>query len=913
MWNFVYWLVAQIVVELILPKPKPDKPRPYSLNDFTYPTNDETRPIPMGWGTFKQPGSLIWKGDLKIVEATTSVSTGLFSKSDQTLGYQYYLGMWFTLNAAPVDELVEIRLGDRIVWQGNQVLSKSTVTSIDVSASWEENQGQVLLGGIQGRFIFFNQLADVSDTEWAPLVNSYMESQVGVGNVPAYPNICHAVWLGPSSDPSNGFITISNRIDPLNFVFRRKPDLSDALNTSQDLSWPIEGSLSNPLVKSQLQTWIDSRSMTANGDANPELIKLEVLTSQTPGIGPRLSGDAIQLESFLRTAERVHSEGLGASFTWDNTRPVQNLIDDLNNLSSGFVELDEKTGRLRTKIARADDVPAYTFDNDNIIEILSFTRASIDEAPNEVAVPFIDRQMNWEPRQHRVQNEAGIRASGTVITETAEFIGVSNSITAAILASRSVASVSAAGLRASWTAFIDQTQYLPRPGDLVRLVHPKYGTYRMRLTSVRFSNFENRLTVELDAVQDLFRNGDASTAYTPTPPANTDSTPTPNNQSGQVFATVAPLGLLSGRRGDYLMVGVAPANETQQSYVDIAFVEGLNVQIPARSDRGTRYALSTWGVISGGVPSNTGTITCVTNAANVGAIRRQLASLPAEIIAVLGYSMSFSGNSQIGTHEFISVRSDTIQIINETTFTFQLARRGLFDTVPAQAWTQVMLLPEYAIDSADSQSFLRPFIDEPIDPVLTFDGKDFFRADHRYRNGGKAATWSGTSVAGQVPANASFARARRPALPARVLVNGAQGALSAAAGFMATIQQGSPMTVSWKSRGYGASFASFFDHPGTNDPTIKHEVFVFTKPPGTSVWTAHASVVSNGNTATVPSLVGVPSNSVMGVCVIPYYFVDITDKDGNVVDRQRIYAGVSRNLESYLLSDTGIMQFYRLN
>lgn len=70
-WNFI----AQVVIALALtaisyaltPRPKVEKPQAAGLDDFSFPTAEEGRAIPVVFGTVTITGpNVVWAGDLKV-------------------------------------------------------------------------------------------------------------------------------------------------------------------------------------------------------------------------------------------------------------------------------------------------------------------------------------------------------------------------------------------------------------------------------------------------------------------------------------------------------------------------------------------------------------------------------------------------------------------------------------------------------------------------------------------------------------------------------------------------------------------------------------------------------------------------------------------------------------------------------
>src|ERR1700676_3295058 len=100
--------VATTVVGALL-SPHPRGPQPSALGDFSVPTAEEGRAIPVVFGTCMiKGGNTVWWGDLK--SKPVKVSAGILGFGKTTItGYTYYLGCQFMLCHGPVDVLVDIQ------------------------------------------------------------------------------------------------------------------------------------------------------------------------------------------------------------------------------------------------------------------------------------------------------------------------------------------------------------------------------------------------------------------------------------------------------------------------------------------------------------------------------------------------------------------------------------------------------------------------------------------------------------------------------------------------------------------------------------------------------------------------------------------------------------------------------------
>jgi hypothetical protein len=95
--------------------PHPQGPQPSALGDFSVPTAEEGRAIPVVFGTcLIKGGNTVWWGDLK--SKAIKVGGGILSLGKtQTTGYRYFLGCQFMLCHGPIDSLIDIQADGREV------------------------------------------------------------------------------------------------------------------------------------------------------------------------------------------------------------------------------------------------------------------------------------------------------------------------------------------------------------------------------------------------------------------------------------------------------------------------------------------------------------------------------------------------------------------------------------------------------------------------------------------------------------------------------------------------------------------------------------------------------------------------------------------------------------------------------
>lgn len=101
------------------------------------------------------------------------------SKS-QTVGYRYYLGMHLVFCAGPVDAIIQMRVSDKVAWQGYR-----TEGAIQISAS-DLFGGDSREGGVSGTI-------DIEFGGPTQIKNDYLQGQLG-SNIPAFRGVVSAIF-----------------------------------------------------------------------------------------------------------------------------------------------------------------------------------------------------------------------------------------------------------------------------------------------------------------------------------------------------------------------------------------------------------------------------------------------------------------------------------------------------------------------------------------------------------------------------------------------------------------------------------------------------------------------------------------------------------------------------------------------
>lgn len=467
--------------ELLRPKPKFGAPQPASLSDFNLPTALQGRPIPYLFGTTLNKGpNCFWYGDLLIEPIVERVRTGLWSSTNVTLGYKYSLGMALGLGSGPIDEVVEIRFGDR-------VCPIDTLTDEGDFFRLEINQPN-LFGGVPTAEGGGNQeggivgTIDVYKGNVPQAPSDYLEGVLET-DLPGHPGLAYAVFR-------RVYLGTTPYLKPFSIVTRATP---------------------NPLL-------IPDGGHNIGGDCNFVTMIYEVLTRSPGRNGLGISSGIIDVDNWRDVAEVLADEELGGSAIVDTATTGRELVQEWLRYIDGVTYSDPSTGLLTLKLARPDyDPEEIPLLDDSILEDLDLSRPDPAELKNGVRVLYTSRAENFETRSVQWYESGAIQVrAGELDLEEIPFLAVSNAATAQALAARTgiglvypFAIARGKANRKAWNL---------RPGMVRRVTWPKYGIEDVvfRITSLRDEDLTDG-SIELNMVEDVF--GLDAGAFTTPPPS----------------------------------------------------------------------------------------------------------------------------------------------------------------------------------------------------------------------------------------------------------------------------------------------------------------------------------------------------------------------------------------------------------
>jgi hypothetical protein len=459
-WVQLLWALAFTVVsELLRPKQRPGSPQPSSLDDFDLPTADETRAVPVVFGRCKVDGANVtWYGDLRVDAIKKKVKTGLFSSDNITTGYKYYLGIEMMLCHGQVDELVEVRFGDKVPNYNSRTVTADTIT-YDYNAP-NLFGGNDKEGGVSGTLRFYLG----TQTQVA---NAYLEG-VRAKSLPAYKGFSYAAL-------EQMYLGTSPYIKEISYIVGRYPNGLGLAGGKQRIG----------------------------NDANAACMIYEILTNNVWGCG--ISSTLIDVPGLQTIGNTLYTEGLGLSMLMNGAASGRDILDEILRHIDGTIYTDPQTGLVVTKLARPDyvraNLPIY---GPSEITSLNYSRMSWSETKNTIKVNYVSQEEGFTERTVQAQDIANVQARGGEIDmEQINFRGLSNATIANTVCNRALKTMSYPG--AKYNLRINRKGWQLRPGSVFRLTWPEENIEDVVVRVIRI-DYGDSLSqgIEIDAVEDIF-------------------------------------------------------------------------------------------------------------------------------------------------------------------------------------------------------------------------------------------------------------------------------------------------------------------------------------------------------------------------------------------------------------------------
>lgn len=410
------------------------------------------------------------------------------SRKKQTVGYRYLFGLHMGLARGPLDEIVEIQVGDREAWKGS--ITKSGRILINKPDLFGGDKGE---GGIKGTLDVLMGDAD----------QAVLPALAALHGTPT------PAFRGSTTQYFDGQIAANNPY-PKPWKERARRALA---------GW--DGA---PWYPEKAVIWLANGAIRA---MNPAHILVECLTNRDWGRG--LDRGLLDEASYRRAADTLHAEGFGLCLRWARQTSISDFMQVVIDHIGAAQYTDRSTGRSTLCLLRDDyrieDLPVFHYES-GLLAIEEDEGGAQDGAVNQVIVIWYDPILD-EERQIRVQDLAGIQATGGVASTTTEYRGLPTAELAARVGTRDL-SIACSALK-RFKVRLDRRGGVLAPGSVFCIRDPfrEIGTLVLRAGTFDDGKLSEG-AILVSAVQDVF--GLPATSYLqPQPPVWTppDRNPRP--------------------------------------------------------------------------------------------------------------------------------------------------------------------------------------------------------------------------------------------------------------------------------------------------------------------------------------------------------------------------------------------------
>lgn len=386
---------------------------------------------------------------------------GSSSPKKQTVGYHYAVGMHLIFCHGKIDNVQKIYVGEKEAWSGTSTGGRVSIDQPNLFGGEDQE------GGVVGD-------VDIEMGASTQTQNDYLVAQLG-SDIPAYRKLVGAILRKVR-------VGTSPYIKPWSFLCKRTA------------------------IKNDGSTQWYSAKADISGDLNPAHIIRECLTDEQWGLQHQES--MIDDTSFQNAADMLYTENFGLSFVWDSdSTSVEDFIQDVLRHIDGTLYQDIHTGKFKLKLARDDYDPdtLTTYDESEIIEVKDFTRFATGERINQVTVKYLERNTH-KIGSITVQDIASISSQGCVVSDEAEYLGISNSTLAEKVAARELKNRIIPLAKLKFVA--NRKMSGLAPNDLFKWNWSILGINGMvmRVLSVNYGTLQDG-RIEIEAIQDIFSYG----------------------------------------------------------------------------------------------------------------------------------------------------------------------------------------------------------------------------------------------------------------------------------------------------------------------------------------------------------------------------------------------------------------------
>ena len=351
---------------------------------------------------------------------------GKTGSTGKTMVTEYRMSMHMALCHGPVDELLEIKIGDKTAWTGT--ISSTTAFNVNKPDLFG---GILKEGGVAGRVVFLSGDPD-------QILNAELAGKLGgtPTSVPGFRGFLSIFFLNLAGT-RKGFYWGANTPYVKNASFR--------LRRSPKGFYP-EKAMIGP-------------------DANPAHMIYECLTNGSWGMGG--SPGQIDAVNFTEVADALHAEGMGLSMLWSGQSTIESFVQEILDHIEATFFTNPRTGLFNIKLIRPDYVVSDLFHiNDDNAVITKFQRKGWGETVNEINATWTNPE-NEQEENVTVHDLGNIASQGEIVPSSRNYYGARNAQLATRMAQRDL--TASAYPIASCEARVSRAAWTETPGKAVRV------------------------------------------------------------------------------------------------------------------------------------------------------------------------------------------------------------------------------------------------------------------------------------------------------------------------------------------------------------------------------------------------------------------------------------------------------------
>lgn len=412
-------------------------------------------------------------------------------KGGQTIGYKYYMSLHMGIGRGPLNEIVDIRVGDLSAWKdfGNDPICIQRSGQLIYINAPDLFGGDQKEGGIQGPAYVY---AGHRDQELQPATGGLPSiAAILGGDVPNFRGVT-TIWFDGEVCSMNPY--------PKEWSFRVRRTTAGWFN---DEPWyPAKATIVMTGYNDELVYGMNASHIIWEVNTNPEW-------------GRGMPAELLDENSFIYAANQLCDEGFGLCLPWFRREAIKDFLPIVINHVGGAQYIDRETGKLTFRLIRndydPDDLPIFGPDS-GLLRIEDDDSSAEETAFNEITITGFDPITKQDINQSQ-HNLASIQSVEEIISNAMEYKGLATADLVARVNARELKAQSTGQRR--FTLYLDRRGWRIKPAMPFKISWPSRGIAEMIVRGGEIT--DNGGELQIKVVQDIF--GMPLTSYvTPTPP-----------------------------------------------------------------------------------------------------------------------------------------------------------------------------------------------------------------------------------------------------------------------------------------------------------------------------------------------------------------------------------------------------------